>query len=157
MQDNVSFRRGLPLYSNSKSSNLSRYFMIFRLILLPTLQVTKSSKLLVHKTFRMLATLLSRRNGLWVPTRWICDRLSSNSDMTLLYHLGGGLYCLGHSKSYHREESVMPLVSFVDRYTPGHDNWKTPACKGRDRDVVLDGAELWGRRQNAHVVELLQE
>lgn len=38
-----------------------------------------------------------------------------------------------------------------------HDNGKTPSRKRADGDVVLDGRKLRGRRQNAHVVQFVEE
>lgn len=58
--------------------------------------------------------------------------------MALFDELRGGLDGLGHAQA-------------------GHDDGEAAAGKGADGDVVLDGGELGGRRENAHVVEFGEE
>lgn len=58
--------------------------------------------------------------------------------MPLLNQLGGGLDGLGHAQ-------------------PGHDDGEAASGKGADGDVVLDGGELGGGGEDAHVVELVEE
>lgn len=58
--------------------------------------------------------------------------------MALLDELGGGLDGLGHAQAR-------------------HDDGEAAAGKGADGDVVLDGGELGGGGEDAHVVELVEE
>lgn len=58
--------------------------------------------------------------------------------MPLLDELGGGLDGLGHAQAC-------------------HDDGEAAAGKGADGDVVLDGGELGGGGEDAHVVELCEE
>lgn len=58
--------------------------------------------------------------------------------MALLDELRGGLHRLGHAQ-------------------PRHDDGQAAAGKGADGDVVLDGGELGGGGEDAHVVELVEE
>lgn len=58
--------------------------------------------------------------------------------MTLFDELRGGLDRLGHAQ-------------------PRHDDGQAAAGKGADGHVVLDGGELGGGGEDAHVVELVEE
>lgn len=58
--------------------------------------------------------------------------------MALLDHSDSGPEVLGHAEA-------------------GHDDGEAAAGEGGDGDAVLDGAELGGGRQDAHVVQLVQQ
>lgn len=68
----------------------------------------------------------------------ICDCLSANADVALLNHLGGRLDRLGHAQ-------------------PRHNDGEAAAGKGGHGSAMLDGRKLRGRRNDAHIVELVEE
>ena len=70
--------------------------------------------------------------------RRVRDGLGADTDVALLHHLGRSLHRLGHAQ-------------------PRHDDGEPPPREGRHCGAVLDGRELRRAREDAHVVELLEE
>ena len=68
----------------------------------------------------------------------ICYCLSTHTHMPLLHHFRRRLHCFRHPQ-------------------PCHEHWESSSRKSADCDAVLDGGELGGRRENAHVVELIEK
>ena len=112
-------------------------------MLAPFSQQLKIIKLvpILHNIALDLAADGPRDEVLHVPrdqVRGIRDSVRPDPDVALLDELDGGLDGLGHLEA-------------------GHDDGEAAAGEGGDGDAVLDGAELGGGRQDAHVVQLVQQ
>lgn len=114
----------------------------------PPLQKTELQQLKVIQLVPVLHNVLlnlashSPRDKVLVVARHqvgrVCDLVDADADVALLDELCGGLDGLGHAQA-------------------GHDDGEAAAGKGADGDVVLDGGELGGGGEDAHVVELCEE
>jgi hypothetical protein len=85
---------GMIPYSRSKSSNLSRYFMILRLILEESTHVTKSSMFLLIVS---QMSVDSSKRGVASPCHQKCrvsHHLRAHTNVTLLDELVGSAHCL---------------------------------------------------------------
>lgn len=96
---------------------------------------------ILHNVPLNLASHGPRHKVLRVPrhqVRRIGNLVNADAHMALLDELRGGLDRLGHAQ-------------------PCHDDGQAAAGKGTDGDVVLDGGQLGGGGEDAHVVELVEE
>ena len=126
--------------SNSKSSSLSRYFMMLRLILDESTQVTKSSMFLAFVSQKISCVFQHSlpRNKI----RWVRDNRRTDPDMPLLNHLNRARQMLAHAQ-------------------PRHNHRQPPPCKCTHSDLVLDVTQLSSssttRTQDTHIEQLLEQ
>jgi Pyruvate/2-oxoacid:ferredoxin oxidoreductase delta subunit len=96
--------------SSSKSSSLSRYFMMFRLILEESTQVTKSSMFLYCVSLTMKVRSLARHSP-GDEICGVCHNVCSYSDVTLLDHLDSTLDVVCHAQPSHDDRQPSPSES----------------------------------------------